>query len=379
MKKMFYLMQLSLVISCLLLVGCNQAPTQMPAATYACLAVSNSDKTITSEYSATIKGRQDIAIMPQVGGTLTKLCVEEGQKVKKGQVMFIIDQVPYKAQYETAKANVEAATAAYETANLNYESRQELYKENVVSEFDLKTAKNSMLAAKAQLSQAKAQLTNAENSLSYTEVKSPADGVVGTLPYRVGALVGPSMMQPLTTVSDNSDMYVYFSMTENQLLAMVREYGSKEAALKNMPEIELRLNDKSYYNQKGKIETISGVIDPTTGTVSLRAIFPNKEGLLHSGGAGSVIVPVTYKDAVVIPQSATFDLQHMNFAYKVVEGKTVATPIQVLRVNGGKEYIVEMGLYPGDTIVAEGVALLREGMPIIPKQAPAPQQAQPTK
>ncbi|MBR2475175.1 MAG: biotin/lipoyl-binding protein, partial [Bacteroidaceae bacterium] len=130
MKKMFYVMQLSFVISCLLLVGCNQAPTQMPAATYACLAVSNSDKTITSEYSATIKGRQDIAIMPQVGGTLTKLCVEEGQKVKKGQVMFIIDQVPYKAQYETAKANVEAATAAYETANLNYESRQELYKEN---------------------------------------------------------------------------------------------------------------------------------------------------------------------------------------------------------------------------------------------------------
>ena len=292
--------------------------------------------------------------------------------------MFIIDQVPYKAAYETAKANVEAATAAYETANLNYESRQELYKENVVSEFDLKTAKNSMLAAKAQLSQAQAQLTNAENSLSYTEVKSPADGVVGTLPYRVGALVGPSMMQPLTTVSDNSDMYVYFSMTENQLLAMVREYGSKDNALKNMPEIELRLNDKSVYSQKGKIETISGVIDPATGTVSLRAVFPNKEGLLHSGGAGSVIVPVTYADAVVIPQNTTFEMQHMTFVYKVVEGKTVATPVQVLKVDGGKDCIVEMGLYPGDTIVAEGVSLLREGMPIKEKKAPA-QQAQPTK
>lgn len=371
---MFYVMQLSLVISCLLLVGCTQAPTQMPAATYACLAVSNSDKTITSEYSATIKGRQDIAIMPQVGGTLTKLCVEEGQKVRKGQVMFIIDQVPYKAAYETAKANVEAATAAYETANLNYESRQELYKENVVSEFDLKTAKNSMLAAKAQLSQAKAQLINAENSLSYTEVKSPADGVVGVLPYRVGALVGPSMMQPLTTVSDNSDMYVYFSMTENQLLAMVREYGSKEAALKNMPEIELRLNDKSVYSQKGKIETISGVIDPATGTVSLRAIFPNKEGLLHSGGAGSVMLPITYKDVVVIPRNTTFELQHMTFVYKVVNGVTVANPIQAMRVDGGKECIVEMGLYPGDTIVAEGVALLREGTPIKPKQAPVAEQ-----
>ena len=374
MKKMFDVKQLLFILCCTLLASCAKAPV-MPEATYACLAIENSDKTVTNEYSATIKGRQDIAIMPQVGGTLTKLCVKEGEKVKKGQVMFIIDQVPYKAAYETAKANVEAATAAYETANLNYESRQELYKENVVSEFDLKTAKNSMLAAKAQLSQAKAQMLNAENSLSYTEVKSPADGVVGTLPYRVGALVGPSMMQPLTTVSDNSDMYVYFSMTENQLLAMVREYGSKENALKNMPEIDLRLNDKSIYNQKGKIETISGVIDPATGTVSLRAIFPNKDGLLHSGGAGSVMVPVTYKDAVVIPQNTSYELQHMTFVYKVVDGKAVANPIQVLRVDGGKEYIVEMGLYPGDTIVAEGVALLREGTPIKPKQAPA----QPTK
>ena len=371
---MFNVKQLSFILCCALLASCGEAPV-MPETTYACLAIENSDKTVTNEYSATIKGRQNIAIMPQVGGTLTKLCVKEGQKVKKGQVMFIIDQVPYKAAYETAKANVEAATAAFETANLNYESRQELYKENVVSEFDMKTAKNSMLAAKAQLSQAKAQLLNAENSLSYTEVKSPSDGVVGTLPYRVGALVGPSMMQPLTTVSDNSDMYVYFSMTENQLLAMVREYGSKENALKNMPEIDLRLNDKSIYNQKGKIETISGVIDPTTGTVSLRAIFPNKEGLLHSGGAGSVLVPVTYKDVVVIPQHTSYEMQHMTFVYKVVDGKAVANPVHVLKVDGGKEYIVEMGLYPGDTIVAEGVALLREGTPIKPKQAPA----QPTK
>lgn len=378
MKKWFNIKHL-LIVMCCLVAGCKQAPV-MPEATYACLAVENTDKTITNEYSATIKGRQDIAIMPQVGGTLTKLCVSEGQKVRKGQVLFIIDQVPYTAAYETAKANVEAATAAYETAKLNYESRQELYKENVVSEFDLKTAKNSMLAAKAQLAQAKAQETNAANSLSYTEVKSPADGVVGTLPYRVGALVGPSMMQPLTTVSDNSDMYVYFSMTENQLLNLVREYGSKDNALKQMPEVELRLNDKSLYSEKGKIETISGVIDPTTGTVSLRAIFPNKGGLLHSGGAGSVIVPSTYKDAVVVPQSATFELQHMNFVYKVVDGKAVAAPVQVLRVNGGKEYIVEMGLYAGDTIVAEGVGLLREGTPIKPKQAPdATQMAQPTK
>jgi membrane fusion protein (multidrug efflux system) len=148
----------------------------------------------------------------------------------------------------------------------------------------------------------------------------------------------------------------------------------RKAALKNMPEIDLRLNDKSIYNQKGKIETISGVIDPATGTVSLRAIFPNKDGLLHSGGAGSVMLPITYKDVVVIPRNTTFELQHMTFVYKVVNGVTVANPIQAMRVDGGKECIVEMGLYPGDTIVAEGVALLREGTPIKPKQAPVAEQ-----
>ena len=201
----------------------------------------------------------------------------EGESVKKGQVLFIIDQVPYQAALNTAIANVEAAKASVATAQLTYESKQELYKNKVVSEFDLKTAYNTLLSAKAQLAQAEAQEVNARNNLSYTEVKSPSNGVIGTLPYRVGALVSASLPKPLTTVSDNSEMYVYFSMTENQLLALTRQYGSKDKALENMPEIELQLNDKSLYPQTGKIETISGVIDQNTGTVSLRAAFPNEE------------------------------------------------------------------------------------------------------
>ena len=225
-----------------------------------------------------------------------------------------------------------------------------------------------MDSAKAGLAQAKAQEVSARNNLSYTEVKSPSDGVIGTLPYRVGALVSAGLPQPLTTVSDNSDMYVYFSMTENQLLALTRQYGSKAEALKNMPEVELQLNDKSMYGEKGRIETISGIVDRTTGTASLRAVFPNKNGLLYSGTSGNVILPVTMKGSLVIPQATAFEIQDITYVYKVVDGKAQSAPVSVTRVNGGQEYIVNEGLKEGDIIVAEGVGLLREGTPIKVKQ-----------
>lgn len=211
------------------------------------MTVATQDRELSDTKSASIRGRQDIDIYPQVSGTLTQLCVTEGQRVRKGQTLFIIDQVPYQAALQTAEANVQAAEAQLATARLTHESRQELYKENVVSSFDLSTAKNSFLAAKAQLAQAQAQEVNARNNLSYTVVKSPSDGVVGMLPYRVGTLVGPNIPQALTTVSDNSDMYVYFSLTEAELLSLTNQYKSMEEALKNMPEIQLTLIDGSVY------------------------------------------------------------------------------------------------------------------------------------
>ena len=371
-KKISKVKQGLLLLCCLIAAtGCKQAPPAQMEAEYEVMTVSPADRMISSAYSATIRGRQDIDIYPQVGGTLTKVCVTEGQRVKNGQTLFIIDQVPYEAAWQTAVANVEAAQASLSTAQLTYDSKEELYKENVVSSFDLSTAKNSLLAAKAQLAQAKAQEVSARNNLSYTVVKSPADGVVGTLPYRVGALVSSALAQPLTTVSDNSDMYVYFSMTENQLLGLIRQYGSKEEALKSMPAIDLQLNDKSSYPEQGQIESISGIIDRSTGTVSLRAVFPNKDGLLHSGGAGNVIVPVQKAGSLVIPQGATFEIQDKRYVYKVVDGKAQANLIQVTRVNGGREFIVDEGLVPGDVIVAEGVGLLREGTPIKAKTAQA--------
>lgn len=342
--------------------SCGQKQQEMaPVGGYETINVAVADKTVETEYSATIRGRQDINIMPQVSGTIQNLCVTEGEKVKKGQVLFIIDQVPYKAALNTAVANVKSAEAALATSELTYNSNKELYANKVVSEFTLKTSENQYLTAKAQLAQAEAQEVNARNDLSYTEVKSPSNGVVGMLPYRVGTLVGPTMTQPLTTVSDNSEMYVYFSMTENQVLDMVRDYGSMDEAIAKMPEISLELNDGTAYAEKGKIESISGVIDTQTGTVGVRAVFPNDKGLLLSGSSGKVLIPSTYSDYIVIPQEATVKQQDKISVFKVVDGKAVTTLIKVAAYNDGREYIVLEGLNPGDEIVAKGAGLLREG------------------
>ena len=358
-------------------VSCGQAPTAMGPAEYAVMTIATTDREIPINYSATIRGRQDIDIYPQVSGTIFELCVNEGQTVSKGQPLFIIDQVPYKAALQTAEANVAAAKAGVATAQLTYDSKKELYAKNVVSQYDLLTAENTLLTAKAQLAQAEAQRVNAANNLSYTVVKAPANGVVGTLPYRVGALVSASIPQPLTTVSDNSDVYVYFSMTENQLLNLTRQYGSIANTLKNMHDVQLVLNDGSVYDRTGRIESISGVIDTSTGSVQLRAVFPNADGLLHSGGAGSVIVPNIHKDCVVVPQVATFELQNKVYVYKVEDGKATSSMIDVEKINNGREYIVKSGLTPGDVIVAEGVGLLREGTPIVAKGQGAAAQAAP--
>ena len=341
--------------------SCKQATDAGVKPSYAIMEVKAADKELSTSYSATIRGRQDIDIYPQVSGTIEKLCVTEGQTVRRGQLLFVIDQIPYRAALKTAVANVEAARAAMATAELTYNSNKELYAQKVVSEFSLKTAENTYLTVKAQLTQAEAQEVNARNNLSYTEVKSPSDGVVGALPYRVGALVGANLPYPLTTVSDNSDMYVYFSMTENQLLALTRQYGSMDEALKNMPEVELILNDNSVYNKKGVIESISGVIDRQTGTVMARVVFPNESRLLHSGASGTVVVPSIYKDCIAIPQGATVQMQDKVVVYKVVDGKAVSTLITVAGISDGREYVVLSGLQSGDEIISEGAGLIREG------------------
>ncbi len=351
----------SIIACCTVFYSCKEQPKQVLDSDYPIHTVGASNQVLISTYSATIRGKQDIDIYPEVSGKLTKVCVTEGEYVKQGQVLFIIDQVPFKSALATASANVITATAALATAQLNYNSKQELFNEQVVSEFDLKTAENELLMAQANLLQAEANEINARNNLSYTEIKSPSNGVIGMLPFRVGTLVSPSIPKPLTTVSDNSEMYVYFSLTEKQLLNLTRQYGSKNNILKNMPEIRLQLSDNSIYELTGKIESISGVIDRTTGTAGLRAVFPNPQGMLYSGTSGNILLPSNRTNCLTIPQSSTFEIQDQMFVYKVVEGKATTTQVTVTRINGGKEYIVESGLVTGDEIVAKGVGLIQEG------------------
>lgn len=341
--------------------SCREAAAPQQQIGYSVLTVEPTNVTLTESYSASVRGRQDIEIYPQVSGTIQRVCVKEGEKVQRGQSLFVIDRVPYEAALRTAVANVHAAEAQVETARITYESKQELFRRNVVSEFDLSTARNALAVAEASLEQARAEETNARNSLSYTEVKSPADGVVGTIPYRVGALVGPTAAQPLTTVADNSEMYVYFSMSENRLQELVMRYGSLDRTLEEMPAVQLRLNDGSIYAEEGRIESISGVLNPETGSGSLRAVFPNPNRVLFSGGTGNVVIPQQLENAISIPQEATYELQDKIFVYRVIDGQAVATRVEVSPIHDGVNYTVTKGLSAGDRIVTTGVGLLNDG------------------
>ena len=346
-----------------LFISCDNQQKDMPSEKYKTLTVTKSNQTLQSEYPAILRGRQAVEVRPQVSGTITKICIKEGDIVHKGQVLFIIDQVPYKAALETALANVKSAEAKLRTARLTANSKEELYKEKVISDFDRQTAINQQLEAEAALAQAKAEETNARNSLSYTEVKSPVDGVASMIPYRVGALVS-SITEPLVTVSDDSDIYAYFSMAENQMLDLISQYGSLEEACNNMPTVSLTLSNGKEYAEQGRIDAISGTVDPGTGGVTLRAVFPNQDHLLRNGGSGVISVPTEYSNCIIIPQSATYELQNKIFTWKVVDGKTQSTPISVYKYNDGKTYIVLSGLKPSDVIIAEGAGLIREGTPV---------------
>ena len=358
MKKLIY--NIAIIASLALGTACAETVTEQQAASYEALKITLTDTEVESRFAASVRGRQDIDIVPQVSGTISKVCVSEGAVVKEGDKLFIIDQVPYKAALQSAEANVKAAEASVDNAKLTLESKRKLYENNVISEYEFHLAENQLLTAKASLLQAEAALTNAANNLSYTEVKSPANGVVGTIPFRVGALVGPSMGQALTTVSDNSEMYVYFSMNESQLLKLTRTHGTMEAAIAAFPKPVLQLSDGSIYEHEGYVESISGVINSSTGSVSIRAVFPNPGRILLSGSSANVLVRYLEADCIVIPCIATFELQDKVFVYMPVDGKAKAQMISVSRYDG-THYIVREGLREGDTIISEGVAMLREG------------------
>lgn len=354
----------------ILMVSCKEGKKEVAQKEnyYETMSVTRGERTLTTGYSAAISGVQTVEIRPQISGMITEILIEEGESVRKGQVLFVIDQTPYKAAYEIAVANVKSAEAALSTAQLILESNKNLFEQDVVSEFDLMTAQNDLTEAEARLALCKAEEVNASNNLSYTEVRSPVNGVASMIPYRVGALVNSSISQPLVTVSDDSKVYAYFSMAENQMLNMVQQYGSLSNAIKQMPEVELIMSNGQKYEHTGKINAISGTISETTGAVSLRAVFNNSNHLLRNGGSGTIIIPTTLTNAIIIPQSATYELQDRVFVFKVIDGKASATEIRIAPQNNGVEYIVESGLEVGDIIVAEGAGLIKEGTVIKSKE-----------
>lgn len=327
-------------------------------------------------FPSTIKGKTDIEVRPMVSGNITAVHVDEGQRVHKGQALFTIDQVPYQAAVDQAQASVNVASTAVQTAQISYDSNKALFDKNIISAHALQISANQLAQAKAQLAQAQAGLVNAQKNLSYTQVIAPSDGIVGTIPLRVGALASPSGLA-LTTVSDNSQVYAYFSLTEKDLLNMVGE-GERtiEAAIKAMPEVQLRLSDGSLYPLSGKVATVSGVIDNSTGASSVRALFNNPSGVLRSGATGQIILPENKENVIIIPQKATFELQDRRFAYVVNDSnKIVSTPITIEANNDGKNFVVTSGLQAGQRIAIEGVGTkLADGMaitPVEPKAAPA--------
>lgn len=366
MKKAFVFVGTCLVTLLGLLTACTQSGGTSQEGGYKTMTVKKENRLLTNSYSAVVKGRQSVEIRPQVSGTITDICVKEGAKVQKGQVLFVIDQVPYQAALQTAVANVKSAEAAVATARLTSDSKEELFKEKVVSDFDRQTARNSLLEAEASLAQAKAAEANARNDLSYTVVRSPVNGVAGMSSYRVGALVNSSITTPLLTVSDDEEIYVYFSITENQILSLVRQYGSVEKALAGMPKVSLLLSDGTTYAHEGTVDAISGTIDTETGAISLRAVFPNPEGMLRNGSTATLVLPYTKNDVLVVPQEATFEIQDKVYVYKVnKEGKAESVQVTVFPLNNGQEYIVESGLQEGDVIVAEGAGLIQENTQIL--------------
>ena len=318
-------------------------------------------------YPATIKGIHDVEIRPKVSGFLVQINVHEGQTVSAGQTLFVIDNATYQAAVRQARAAMNTATAQLNTAKLTYDNAQKLFANNVIGSYELESSRNAYESAQAQLAQAKASLASAQETLSFCYIKSPASGVIGNIPFKVGTLVSASTQQALTTVSDISSMEVYFSMTEKDILSMTKTSGSTQEALKEFPAVKLQLADGTIYNEEGHIVKMSGVIDAATGSVQLIANFTNPQRLLKSGGSGAIIIPRSNKSAIVIPQTVVSEVQNKKFVYLLgKDNKVKYSEITVEPQTDGNNYVVTSGLKVGDKYVTNGITKLNDGMEIVP-------------
>ena len=359
---------LLLAASALLVASCGKSGGGRPNFgdnEYPVVTVGTSSAAMQTTYPATILGVQDVEIRPKVSGFITKIYVKEGQTVSAGQTLFEIDNVTYQAQVRQAQAAVNTAQSQVNTAKLTYENSKKLFENRVIGDYELQTAENTFKSAEAQLAQAQAALASAKEALSFCYVKSPARGVVGTLPFKVGTLVSGS--NALTHVADISSMEVYFSVNEKDMLNFAKAEGGANGAVAAFPPVKLQLADGTVYGHEGKMTAISGVIDQATGSVQLKALFPNPEHLLKSGGSGTIVIPNDNQNAIVIPQACVMEVQNKKFVYTLgAENKVQYTEIAVDPQNDGNNYVVTSGLKVGDKYVTNGITKLSDQMVIVP-------------
>ncbi|HEX9513355.1 MAG TPA: efflux RND transporter periplasmic adaptor subunit [Puia sp.] len=337
---------------------------------YAVLTLVPKKAIINSDFPATIQGQQNVEIRPKIDGYLTALYVDEGSVVKKNQLLFRISAETYEQGVRTAEANVKIAQADLDAAQMQVNKVKPLVQKDIISKYELIAAQNTVEAKEAALAQANATLVNAKVSLGYSTIYSPIDGLIGSIPFKIGSLVSSTNTQPLTTVSNIKNIYAYFSINEKDQLDFFMKVAGKtlQEKLATFPSVTLMLANGSEFSQKGRIETIGGLIDPQTGSITLRATFPNPSGLIRSGSSALVRLPVTIDTALLVPQKATYQVQGKLFVYLVGPGDSVkSVSIQANANTTGHSYVVEKGLKPGDRIVIEGISNLREGLPIKPK------------
>lgn len=357
-------------LGCVGLSSCGKQGGQQAAGTAPEVAVITVEPTNTnfqSSYPATLKGKTDATIRPQVTGFITTVHVDEGQRVRQGQPLFTLDQVQFQAAVDQAQANVNSAASAVSTAQITEQNKKRLLEKNIISETEWQLAANQLAQARAALSQAQAALTTARKNLAYTVVTAPSDGVVGTINMREGDLASPSAS--LTTLSDNSEVYAYFSLSERDLLELSNGQGNLQSQINAMPAVQLQLADGSIYPIEGRVATVSGVIDNSTGAASARALFANPDGLLRSGNTGQVIFPRTSEGVLTVPQRATYEVQDLRYVYVLNDSNiAVGTPITVAPYSDGQTFVVTSGLNAGDRVVVEGVGtVVRAGSAVTPK------------
>ncbi|MDO6817957.1 efflux RND transporter periplasmic adaptor subunit [Zobellia sp. 1_MG-2023] len=313
------------------------------------------DITVYNEFSTTLEGKQNVEIWPKVSGFVQEVYVEEGQKIKKGQLLF-------KLETQTLNQDANAAKASVNVAQVEVNKLKPLVEKGIISEVQLETAK-------AQLAQAQANYQSVTSNIGYSRITSPVDGYIGEIPFKIGALVSSNMSKPLTTVSDVSQVRAYFSMNEKELLKLKESMPKNDKNLMDVdkaPEVTLVMINGEEYPEPGKIAMINSIINGTTGSVTARADFDNKNNLLSSGSTGKIKIPTVYKDAYEIPQTATIDLQGKKLVYVVKEDNTVTTmPLDIVTTTQ-KGFVVENGIDKGTTIVLEGVTKIKDGMAISP-------------